>query len=87
MGDLWGAFYGVSLGAFNDIDRLTTFADYRVPVVLRLMGVLRYSPELAAKVRMIVALSNEVLEFRFWRCDIPPSNVSLMPNSVLLSTI
>lgn len=51
VGDVWGAFGGLGPGAFRDMGRLTTFADYRVPVVLRLMGVLRYSPALAAKVR------------------------------------
>lgn len=51
VGDMWGAFGGLGLGAFHDIGRLTTFADYRVPVVLRQLGALRYSPALAAKVR------------------------------------
>ena len=41
---------GRGLGAFHDIDRLTMFADYRVPVVLRQLGILEYSPELAFKV-------------------------------------
>lgn len=34
----------------QDIDQLTMFADYRVPVVLRTMGVLRYSQQLEDKV-------------------------------------
>ena len=42
---------GEGLGAFRDIGALTMFADYRVPVVLRQMGLLRYSPSLAAKAR------------------------------------
>jgi hypothetical protein len=36
--------------SFDDIDRLTIFADNLVPHVLRVDGVLRYSPELAARI-------------------------------------
>jgi hypothetical protein len=50
VADLYGAFGGTGLGAFSDISCLTMFADYRVPVVLRCMGVLEYSDQLAAKV-------------------------------------
>lgn len=50
VGDVYGAFGGVELGSFRDIDQLTMFADYRVPVVLREMGVLQYSQELAQQV-------------------------------------
>ena len=49
VADVWGAFRGQGLGSFGDIDRLTMFADYRVPVVLAQMGVLRYSAPLAAR--------------------------------------
>lgn len=40
---------GQGLGRFHDIGALTMFADYRVPVVLRQMGILTYSQELAQK--------------------------------------
>jgi hypothetical protein len=39
--DVWGAFGGVGAGAFDDIAELTTFADYRLPQLLRAQGVLR----------------------------------------------
>ena len=39
-----------ALGAFADIGVLTMFADYRIPVVLRQQGILRYSPALAEQV-------------------------------------
>ena len=42
VGDLWGAFQGSGVGQFSDIEVLTTFADYRVPVVLRTEGALVY---------------------------------------------
>ena len=48
--DVWGAFGESGPGAFTDLHALTTFADYRVPVVLRQMGMLVYSAELAAQV-------------------------------------
>ncbi len=51
VADVWGAFGGAGLGAFSDIGRLTTFADYRVPVVLRQLGVLRYADNLAKQVK------------------------------------
>lgn len=38
---------GQGLGRFEDISELTMFADYRVPVVLRQMGILVYSAQLA----------------------------------------
>lgn len=49
--DVHGAFRGKGLGAFTDIAELTMFADYRVPVVLRKLEVLRYDPALASQVR------------------------------------
>ncbi|CAL5226824.1 g9687 [Coccomyxa viridis] len=49
-GDVWGAFQGQGLGNFHDIGRLTMFADYRVPVLLRQLGILQYSSELASRV-------------------------------------
>lgn len=47
---MWGAFGGRGLGDFHDIDQLTMFADYRVPVTLAELGILSYSPELLRKV-------------------------------------
>lgn len=44
------ALQGQSYGAFHDIDQLTMFADYRVPVVLRDLGVLKYSSTLSKQV-------------------------------------
>jgi Potential Queuosine, Q, salvage protein family len=38
------------LTQFDDLDRLTIFADNLVPHVLRVDGVLRYDPELAARI-------------------------------------
>ena len=46
-----GAYGGEGLGDFGEsVRELTMFADYRVPVVLRGLGVLRYSHSLAGTV-------------------------------------
>ncbi|XP_018334182.1 queuosine salvage protein [Agrilus planipennis] len=46
VADVWTCHQGEGVGSFRDIDELTMFADYRVPQVLVLFGVLSYSPEL-----------------------------------------
>ncbi len=48
--DLYGTFQGKDWGAFKDIDQLTAFADYKLPQVLRHLGILQYDMELAQKV-------------------------------------
>jgi len=48
--DLYGALQGKDWGFFHDIDLLTAFADYKLPQVLRHVGVLRYAKSLAQKV-------------------------------------
>src|SRR5581483_4123310 len=50
VSDLFGAYDGVGLGAFDDLGALTAFADYKLPQVLRAEGVLVYSPALAERV-------------------------------------
>ncbi len=65
--DLWLAFGGRGWGSFTDVDRLTAFADYKLPQVLRQLGILQYSPELAAKVDRLESLgpsSPEEIEIR-----------------------
>jgi hypothetical protein len=48
--DLWIAFDGRGPGFFEDMDRLTIFADNLVPHVLRIDGLLEYDQELAARI-------------------------------------
>ena len=65
--DLHEAFGGKSWGALADIDRLTAFADYKLPQVLRHLGILEYDDELAAQVdarRELPAGSPEEIEIR-----------------------
>jgi hypothetical protein len=56
-GDLSGAFNGTDLGRFHDLDQLTAFADYKVPQVLRALGVLAYQPELSRLLSERIELS------------------------------
>jgi hypothetical protein len=50
VADLHGTFQGKDWGAFDDIDQLTAFADYKLPQVLRHLGILQYEKNLAGKV-------------------------------------
>jgi hypothetical protein len=50
VSDLYGIYEGRGLGAFADLDRLTAFADYKIPQVLREAGILVYVPDLAEAV-------------------------------------
>ncbi|KAK0365849.1 hypothetical protein LTR02_003979 [Friedmanniomyces endolithicus] len=51
VADLWAAFNGTGYGAFDNIECLTMFADYRVPQMLHTLGVLSYSPPLLYRLR------------------------------------
>ncbi len=51
VADLWACFGGEGYGAFRDIDKLTMFADYRVPQMLQAMGCLYYSPGLLTTIQ------------------------------------
>jgi len=48
--DLHGAFDGKDRANFTDIDKLTAFADYKLPQVLRHLGIFDYGQALAQKV-------------------------------------
>lgn len=51
--DLAGALAGTELAITTHLDRLTAFADYKVPQVLRQLGILRYVPDLAGHIRRL----------------------------------
>jgi hypothetical protein len=65
--DLYGAYEGRGPGAFPDLDQLTAFADYKLPQILRELGVLVYDAGLAARVDNLIELtagSPEEVEIR-----------------------
>ena len=58
VADLWAAFDGESFGEFDDIDKITMFADYRVPQILNTLGCLWYSPLLDSAIRQKKLIEN-----------------------------
>ena len=65
--DLYGAFEGTRRGRFEDIGRLTAFADYKLPQVLRHLEILHYDEDLAQRIDQMVPLvagSPEEVEIR-----------------------
>ena len=76
VSDLYGAFGGERWGRFTDLDQLTVFADYKLPQILRHMGILVYLPSLAEKVDnrfLLPPLSREEVEIRantVWACEL-----------------
>ncbi len=67
VSDLHAAFGGKKWGSFADIANLTAFADYKLPQVLRELGIISYAPALAAKVDSLEYLqpgSEEEIEIR-----------------------
>lgn len=69
------ALKGKELGEFRNLDKLTVFADYKIPQVLRREGILEYSSGLADKIdnyHQIPAGSSEEIEIRantVWACE------------------
>lgn len=65
--DLYGASGGESWGALSNLDQLTGFADYKVPQVLRHLGILRYTDALSQTIqerRLIPPGSQPEVEIR-----------------------
>jgi hypothetical protein len=55
--DLWCTFGGASWGRFADMPALTAFADYKLPQVLRRLGILSYASELAERIDCLIPIS------------------------------
>lgn len=67
VGDLAGGLAGSDLAQFRDLNQLTAFADYKVPQILRELGVMVYDDHLARLVDSRTHLasgSREELEIR-----------------------
>ncbi|KAL4943770.1 hypothetical protein BDV06DRAFT_210793 [Aspergillus oleicola] len=67
VADLWACFDGEGYGEFQDIDKITMFADYRIPQMLHYLGCLMYSPPLETRIRKqeeIPSGSNWEIELR-----------------------
>ncbi len=67
VSDLHSAFGGKGFGTFQDMDRLTAFADYKLPQVLRCLNVISYEPDLRQRIdglEPVMASSLEEVEIR-----------------------
>lgn len=67
ISDVFHTFRGEGIGHFNNIEELTALADYRIPQVLRNLGILVYSKELAEKIDKGISIpkgSQEEIELR-----------------------
>lgn len=67
ISDIYRTFKGKNYGELKNIEQLTAFADYRIPQVLRKLGILEYLPELAFKIDKkipILSGSEEEIEIR-----------------------
>jgi hypothetical protein len=62
VSDLYGVFNGADWGHFMDVDKLTAFADYKLPQVLRHLGILCYKPDLSRKVDSGILLESGSIE-------------------------
>ncbi len=65
--DLNRRFWGKKWGKWYDLDKLTAFADYKLPQVMRHLGIIEYTPQLAAKIDNMEYLrpgSEEEIEIR-----------------------
>jgi hypothetical protein len=65
--DLYGAFQGKKWGHFADMHKLTAFADYKLPQVLRHLGILHYSSDLENMIDQQISIeagSPEEVEIR-----------------------
>ena len=65
--DVFTAFGGKKWGKFKDIEHLTAFADYKLPQVLRELGIISYERGLAARIDAMEHLqqgSEEEIEIR-----------------------
>ncbi len=71
VADIWACFDGESYGTFHDIDKITMFADYRIPQMLHSLGCLRFSPPLEGRIRrQEVIESGETCEVELRGCCI-----------------
>ncbi|HEY6287660.1 MAG TPA: queuosine salvage family protein [Ktedonobacteraceae bacterium] len=76
VADLYGAFGGKRWGAFTDLDKLTIFADYKLPQVLRHYGMLEYASGLAQRIdnqELLQPGGEEEVELRaatIWACEL-----------------
>ncbi|KAI8147595.1 hypothetical protein BJV82DRAFT_507767 [Fennellomyces sp. T-0311] len=93
IADIWACFDGQGYGEFHDIDRITMFADYRVPQSLYSLGVLRYSDDLLARLHdheMLPSGSRDEIEIRgnsIWAVELMVRRIKEIDPTVSVNAI
>ncbi len=91
ISDIYQIFNGKGFGDLRNIDQLTACADYKLPQILRKVGILEYSPELSEKIDSKIEIphdSQEEIEIRantIWAVEYIKEEV-LKNNPGILST-
>jgi hypothetical protein len=62
IGDIYGTYDGVGLGEFTDLEQMTCFPDYRIPQLLREVGIITYGSALAADIDAKVVINAGSIE-------------------------
>ena len=81
MADLWACFEGEDYGEFRDIDKLTMFADYRVPQILNSLGCIYYSPPLGTAIRA----KNDIPQGGSWEMQLRGKHVGFLNGDRILT--
>lgn len=87
VADMWACFQGESYGSFHDIDKITMFADYRIPQILVGLGALYLSPSVASAIKsrnMIESGSSWEVQLRGMSCP-DPFRLSLLQFGLTVS--
>jgi hypothetical protein len=93
VADLAGTFDGEGPGAFRDLAGLTAFADYKVPQVLRQLGILHYDASLAARLaryELIPAGDEDEVAIRaatVWGCELVRQALAATGRDVTAATV
>ena len=62
VADIYQIFDGKGFGALKNVDQLTACADYKLPQILRKLGILEYSTALAEKIDSKTEILHNSLE-------------------------
>ncbi len=93
VSDVASAFAGQSWGYFPNLDDLTCFADYKVPQILRRLGILDYAEDLATRIdrlEVIPAGSAEEIAIRaatVWGVELLRRELAVLGMSVTAAAI
>lgn len=59
VGDIFQMFGGQNFGALRRVDEITACADYKLPMILRSLGIFEYTPDLAERIDQKVEIAHD----------------------------